>query len=102
MAELSSDDPFIVTADTVTTVRDLKCASSGSDIWLCGGGLLAATLADEIDRLVLKVNPLVFGQGVSLFAGYYSPHAFALTSTTPYDSAVVVNEYERRRPDELQ
>ncbi len=36
----------------------------GTGIWLCGGGLLASALVDEIDRLVLKVNPVVLQEGV--------------------------------------
>ena len=32
-------------------------------------GQLASALVDEIDRLVLKVNPLLFGAGVPLSAG---------------------------------
>jgi len=80
--------------DPVTVVRRLK-AESGSGIWLCGGGQLAAVLADEIDRLVLKVNPVVLGDGLPLFAGEYQPRNFVLERSTPYDSGVLISEYRR-------
>ncbi|AZG47723.1 dihydrofolate reductase family protein [Gordonia insulae] len=77
-------------------VRDLK-AAGGGDIWLCGGGILASSLVNEIDRLVLKVNPVILGAGKPLFeAGTYDPRTFELTASTPYHSGVVVNEYARR------
>ena len=86
----------VTAEDPVAVVRRLK-AEPGTGIWLCGGGKLAASLAREVDRLVLKVNPIVLGAGVPLFdGGGYDPAAFALTASTPYRSGVVVNEYARQ------
>lgn len=86
--ELTGEDP-------VQVVRRLK-AEPGTGIWLCGGGALAASLVDEIDRLVLKVNPVVLGAGTPLLdlpAG--PPRRFRLERSTAYDSGVVVQEYAR-------
>ncbi|WP_299052194.1 dihydrofolate reductase family protein [uncultured Nocardioides sp.] len=84
-----------LTADPVTTVRDLKC-EDGLDVWLCGGGRLAGSLLAEVDRLVLKRNPVVLGSGVPLFAGVASAaHPFSLTDVRRFDSGVVVEEYCR-------
>lgn len=90
------DDPGIeLTAeDPVDVVRRLK-AEDGAGIWLCGGGQLASALVDEIDRLVLKINPLVFGDGIPLFDGGDDPRTFRRTAATPYESGVIVAEYER-------
>jgi dihydrofolate reductase len=88
--ELTADDP-------VDVVRRLKAESSDRDIWLCGGGALAASLADEIDRLVLKVNPVVLGSGISLFRSGASPLPFQLEHTRRFESGVVVSTYSRRR-----
>lgn len=86
----------LVSTDPVELVRTLKAEDGGSGIWLGGGGQLAGALLDEVDRLILKVNPLVLGAGVPLFDTGYSVQQFELTKSTPYQSGVVVNEYQRR------
>lgn len=87
-----------VTADPLTTVRALK-RGAGLDIWLCGGGALAGTLLPEIDRLVLKRHPFVFGSGVPLFGSApYEPRAFTPGSTRAFRSGVVVEEHVAQRP----
>lgn len=83
-------------AEPVDVVRRLK-ADSPVGVWLCGGGDLAGQLADEIDVLVVKVNPIVLGDGISLFAGLpYDPRTWILGDSTSYASGVVVNQYVRR------
>ncbi len=81
----------------VDVVRRLK-SQPGKAIWLCGGGQLATQLAGEIDRLVLKRSPLLFGDGIPLFApgGAYQPSAFSEVSTTAFGSGVVISEYVRQ------
>lgn len=69
--QTSPDEAVTVIADELNDlVRDLK-AESGQDIYLCGGGELATTLlaAQQIDEIILKVNPVLFGTGIPLFAG---------------------------------
>jgi dihydrofolate reductase len=46
-------------------VRELK-RRPGQDLWRCGGAQLAGALLPEIDELVLKVNPLLAGDGIRL------------------------------------
>lgn len=70
------DVPVEVVADPVACVQRLKRAD-GLDLWLAGGGTLAHTLLPEIDRLVLKVNPVVLGSGVPLFDGPPATQRFA-------------------------
>jgi dihydrofolate reductase len=83
--------------DPVEVVRRLK-SEPGQSIWLCGGGQLATQLAGEIDRLVLKRSPVLFGDGIPLFApGTYQPSAFNEVSTTAFGSGVVISEYARRQ-----
>ena len=64
-------DPAVrlVRGDALDAVRQLKREPVGKGIWLCGGGALAAALLPEIDELVLKVNPILLGAGIPLFAG---------------------------------
>lgn len=78
--------------DPVAVVRRLK-AEPGTGIWLCGGGVLAGQLAGEIDRLVLKVNPVVLGGGTPLFVDPVTAPTCRLERSTAYRSGVVVNEY---------
>ena len=85
-----------LTHDPVTTVKDLK-DQPGKDIWLAGGGLLASSLLPLIDRLILKINPVVFVAGIPLFAGAdYMPTQFALTELRTFSSGVAIAEYARQ------
>jgi dihydrofolate reductase len=85
--------------DPVDVVRRAKSEPSDADIWLCGGGSLAAALWTEIDALVLKVNPVVLGDGIPMVAGSRrGGDPFELTASTAYRSGVVVNEYRRPEP----
>ncbi|WP_217183597.1 dihydrofolate reductase family protein [Streptomyces sp. AC495_CC817] len=86
-----------VTAERpIDVVRRLK-GEEGAAIWLCGGGRLAGELAPEIDRLVVKRYPLLFGDGIPMFAPTaYAPSRFEEQSTTTFGSGVVFSEYVRR------
>lgn len=97
-ADIPGEHPnlTLTSEDPVEVVRRLK-SGPGNSIWLCGGGTLATRLSGEIDRLVLKRNPLLFGNGIPLFApGAYQPSSFDEVSTTAFGSGVVVSEYVRR------
>ncbi|WP_380168720.1 dihydrofolate reductase family protein [Jannaschia sp. R86511] len=89
----------VVAEDAVTFVRDLK-RRAGGDIWLCGGGALAGALADEVDRLVLKVNPVVLGAGVPLFDGRFAPTTWRATAEASPGAGVRLLTYERVRAEE--
>lgn len=85
--------------DTPTATVDALKRLDGAAIWLCGGGTLAGVLADRIDRLILKVNPIILGdEGIPLFAGAAGGAAgpWALASSRPFESGVVIDEYVRR------
>ncbi|WP_122816027.1 dihydrofolate reductase family protein [Nocardioides pantholopis] len=90
-------DPAVtLTRDPVGTVRELK-DMEGLDIWLCGGGELAGSLLPEIDRLVLKRNPIALGAGIPLFGHVPpAPVSFTSTGTRSFESGVVIEEYAVR------
>lgn len=91
-------DPAVTipTESPIELIRTLK-QENGSGIWLAGGGILASELVDEIDRLIIKVNPILLGSGKRIFAEReYAPVRTDLVASTPYKSGVVVNEYTRR------
>ena len=98
----------ITAEDPVAVVQELRGQTSppaggqaggkaDGDIWLCGGGDLASQLLCEIDRLILKRNPVVFGDGIPLFSRTeYMPTQFEHLETTAYGSGVVVSEFVKR------
>ncbi|WP_291278144.1 dihydrofolate reductase family protein [Galactobacter sp.] len=89
-------DPAItLMTDPVATTRALK-EQDGLDIWLCGGGELAGTLLPEIDRLVLKRNPVVLGSGVPLFGNAASrARPFTHQRSREFLSGVTIEEYTK-------
>ena len=84
----------IISADAGEAVRQLK-QQPGADIYLCGGSIFAGYLLQEqlIDRLVLKVNPVILGEGLQVFA---SPTSAGLhcTDSKRYENGVLLAEYD--------
>jgi dihydrofolate reductase len=93
----ASPDPNVtlISQNAVEVVRGLR-NESGKDIWLCGGADLAATFmrASLIDELVLKVNPVIFGSGIPLFAGAIQQGALQLVDSKIYGNGVVLLRYQ--------
>jgi dihydrofolate reductase len=94
-----SPDPNVelVSDDVVGRVRELKAEESGLGIWLCGGSQLAGELLDEIDELVIKTYPLVYGSGMPMFGSDFAATEFMLDSVAVFDSGVLVRTYSRKR-----
>jgi dihydrofolate reductase len=87
-------DVTVVSSDFLGTVRALK-QEDGQDIWLCGGGRLASALLPEIDKLVLKVNPILLGRGIPLFDGSFPVPRFTVGTPRVFTSGVVWMTYTR-------
>jgi dihydrofolate reductase len=88
---LPGGDVTVVDRDAIAVVERLK-AEEGSDIYLCGGGAFAGFLLDHrlVDRLVIKVNPILFGHGVRLFGGSSTKIAVTAMEARPYSNGVVL------------
>lgn len=86
-------DPTVETwsGDLDARITALK-AEDGDDIWLCGGGALASQLVDHIDELQIKLNPIILGEGVPLFAAT-QPHTWALRSMEELPGGVALLTY---------
>ncbi|MER5948343.1 dihydrofolate reductase family protein [Streptomyces sp. NPDC001904] len=98
LAESPHPNVRLIHDDVVGKVRELKSEDSDLDIWLCGGAQLAGLLADEIDELVLKTYPVVFGGGMPMFGGRaYSLDRFDLTENRTFGNGVLVRRYTRTR-----
>ncbi|MFI1519195.1 dihydrofolate reductase family protein [Kitasatospora cineracea] len=89
------DDPAVhlVRADPLGLVRELKQRPGSGDLWLCGGGRLAAELLPEIDELVFKRYPVVAGGGIPAFAGPLRPRPFAPVKTLAFSHGGTVTTY---------
>ncbi len=93
----SPDEAVTVIADdAVSSVRELK-AKDGEPIWLCGGAALAASLyeAELIDRLVVKISPVLSGGGMPLVGASGKTTKLELVRQQTYASGIVVLEYAR-------
>lgn len=93
----ASPDPGVqvVASDPSDFVRELK-SEPGKDIWLVGGGKIAAALLADIDRLVLKQNPSVIGSGVPLFDGPFATTLFQPVGELLLDGGVRILTYDRQ------
>lgn len=97
----SSPDPAVtvIADDPVAAVRELK-AQPGRAIYLCGGGVLAAQLynAGLVDEIIVKLNPLLLGDGIRLFGDAIPVTQLALRDARVYPNGVVVLAYRVPRP----
>ncbi|RVW06021.1 dihydrofolate reductase family protein [Rhodococcus spongiicola] len=92
----TSPDPAIesIADDPLTAVRKLK-SEEGLDIWLAGGGKLAASLLPEIDELIVKSYPMVAGSGRPMFDGAFQPTAFTRIDQTALDDGASITSFRR-------
>lgn len=98
MKESPDPNVALVAGDAVEVVRELK-RQPGKSIWLCGGAGLAAVLfeADLIDRLIVKLNPVLFGAGIPLVGAEIKPSALELTESKIFDSGHLLLHYRVKR-----
>jgi dihydrofolate reductase len=85
----------LISTDAVAQVKQFK-QMAGKNIWLCGGGTLAQELlvANLIDRLILKVNPIMIGAGIPLFSGEVKLPPLGLIDSKIYGNGVAVLHYQ--------
>ena len=83
-------DPAVtlIRENPLAAVRALK-ARDGRAIWLCGGSKLATELFDEIDEVIVKINPLLLGAGIPMFAGKVPPTKLRLLERKVYPNGYV-------------
>lgn len=61
---------------------------------------MASTLksAGLVDRMIVKLNPVVFGSGIPLFNGDAGQAALELKETKVYDCGIVLLRYDVCHP----
>jgi dihydrofolate reductase len=98
MERSPDENVVLVSEDPGDAVRALT-REPGKAIWLCGGAELAATLftAGLVDRLIVKLNPVVFGSGIPLFRGRVEQAPLELTDSKVYPSGHAVLHYVVKR-----
>lgn len=96
LGESPADAVEVVAGDPVARVAELK-QEDGKDIWLIGGGALAASLYGEIDRLIIKLGPLTTGTGIPLFGrdAAFDPRVWKLAGHEVMESGAVFLTYDR-------
>ncbi|MEU2107781.1 dihydrofolate reductase family protein [Streptomyces sp. NPDC019507] len=87
----------IIADDLVGRVRALKAEGDGLGIYLCGGSQIAGELLDEIDELVIKTYPQVYGSGMPMFGAGFAVTDFTLDWVRTFGNGVVVRKYSRKR-----
>jgi dihydrofolate reductase len=68
---------------------------SGKDIWLMGGGILAASLLKErlVDEISLAIQPVLLGSGIPLFPDLGVQVDLQLLESKTYKNGIVSVSY---------
>jgi len=90
----SNDEVELIKGDALGFIEKLKQQDIGK-IWLCGGGELAGSLLKNklIDQLVLKVNPIIVGEGISLFGSVKAHLKLELVDMKQYSNGIIKPTY---------
>lgn len=89
------------TSDDVRAIhRDALDAAAGKNVWVVGGGNVAAQLLDLglLDELHLTVMPVILGAGRPLLPVSSVHGPIELLRTTPFDRGAVEHVYRLTRP----
>ncbi|MEG4322275.1 MULTISPECIES: dihydrofolate reductase family protein [unclassified Microcoleus] len=86
----------LVSHNAVELVKELK-QETGKDIWLCGGGELAVTVVSEIDEMIVKLNPVVVGAGIPMFARAIAPTSVDLVDRQIYSNGFMLLHYRLQK-----
>jgi len=84
----------VIRDDPAQFVQSLK-TQEGKPIYLCGGGQLAGHLLKHklVDEVILKLSPLVMGQGIGLFGDLDCVIRLELLDTKVYSDGHVFLRY---------
>ncbi len=94
LQESSNASVSVVSGNAAAFVRSLK-DESGKDIWLMGGGALAASLLQErlVDEISLAIQPVLLGSGIPLFPDLGLQLDLQLLETKTYKNGIVSLKY---------
>ncbi len=94
ITQIPNENVALINEDPISYIKELK-SNPDKSIWLCGGGELAALLLNEklIDKITVKINPVVLGSGIPLFSTIDTDAQLTLESSEAYDNGVVLLSY---------
>ncbi len=95
--KLRADKNVIFSKNPIGLTRKLR-KQKGKDIWLVGGGELAATLirAGLVDKIVISIHPVILGSGIPLFTGIKKESWFELTKRRVFPRGLLQLTYRKR------
>jgi dihydrofolate reductase len=98
MKESPDEKIQVVSENAIELVRALK-DETGKDIYLCGGGELAAMLfaEDLIDEVIIKAHPVLVGSGIRLLSESIRQVDLEFVSSKTFRTGVVVLHYRVKR-----
>ncbi len=99
----SSDEKLVIVRENALEQIIALKQEEGSPIYLCGGGAFAAFLLQEkqVDELLLKQSPMLFGSGIPLFTALPETLHLEFLSSKAYESGVLLNHYRILNQSEL-
>ncbi|WP_040282596.1 dihydrofolate reductase family protein [Psychroserpens damuponensis] len=81
---------------SIEKVKEIK-ANAKTDIYLCGGGEFAGWLLENglIDKLKLKLNPIILGEGIRIFGNSKCFAKWNLIENESFNDGLQILTYER-------
>lgn len=99
--EVINEKVNIIRGQEIEFLQQLK-QGEGTDIYCCGGAAFAAFLLDNqlIDQLIIKLNPVLFGRGIPLFADstHFKTLPLTLLDSKTYSNGVLLLTYQLDYP----
>jgi dihydrofolate reductase len=94
MTQSPDEHVQLVNEGPIAFTRDLKQQADGP-IYLCGGSTLASQLlqAGLVDKIILKVNPIILGKGIPVFKDNTPTTQLNLIKTDSYSNGCVWLHY---------
>lgn len=79
--------------DRINEIRD----NSPTDVYLCGGGVFAGWLLEHgmIDRLKIKLNPIILGEGIPIFGNSKVQAKWHLREKETFEEGLQILTYEK-------
>lgn len=98
---LKPDTEFVSFVSDIEPVVEKLKKDQGKDVWLIGGGQINTILLNRnlVDELLIRIVPMVIGEGLPLFAHKVRETLFELVKTDTFSTGVVQMTYRPVRKE---